>query len=316
MAPSATRVVAAAKRGARGAPLPPAPSAVVKSNGAPAGVTKSAMVAASDVVVQLWTVTPEIAAQWLETINTNNRPVRESRVNRYARDMVRGDWTPNGDTIKLARDGTLLDGQHRLWAIVMSNTTQPMLVATNVDPMAMRTIDTGAPRTFADVLRIRSANHMPYLTNVPALLRLLIWYERTGGNSTDMNVGVTHAELDAALEANPDVVDACRAAMSTAKLRRLVAPSVLSLIYLLASRVDPGKAGAWLAALDSGAGLTDDHPCYLMREILVAERSARDRMPMYDILFLLARSWSNYRRGARLRRLIRPSSGDRFPTFA
>lgn len=278
----------------------------------PAQAPRATTVAAHAIVTSVQTVTPELAAKWLESYNSANRPLRESRVNRYARDMIRGDWIPNAETVKFSTNGVLLDGQHRLWAVVMANVTVPMLIARNVPEEAMATIDTGAPRNFSDVLRIRG--HARYVTQIPAVLRLLTWYERTKGSS-DMFIPMTHAEMDDAFAAHPDVEEACRAVMCTGRLKRMVAPSLTAFVYYHAAKDDPAKAGAWLQLLDSGAGMSNDNPVYLLREILLAERSGRDRMTQRDLLALMVRSWWHFRRGSRLKLLRRLSAGDAFPEF-
>ena len=65
--------------------------------------------------VQLVEITPELAHEWLG-FNTHNRNIRQRIVTAYAADMTGGDWQWNGESIKFAEDGTLLDGQHRLAA--------------------------------------------------------------------------------------------------------------------------------------------------------------------------------------------------------
>jgi hypothetical protein len=101
---------------------------------------------------ELISVSPALAARWLER-NESNRTVREGRVNALAEAMRRGEFVVTGDTIKFAPDGRLLDGQHRLWAVLESGVTVQMLVAYNIAPEAQVVMDTGAARKFADTLK-------------------------------------------------------------------------------------------------------------------------------------------------------------------
>ncbi|MDO0930218.1 hypothetical protein QQY66_00225 [Streptomyces sp. DG2A-72] len=55
-------------------------------------------------------VSPALARHWLTEHNTHNRSLRPRVVAAYARDMHAGRWMDNGETIKFAADGTLLDG--------------------------------------------------------------------------------------------------------------------------------------------------------------------------------------------------------------
>src|SRR3990172_8052075 len=78
-------------------------------------------------------VTPNPPREWLRT-NTHNRKLRDRAVADYARDMTAGHWTLNGEAIKFATDGTVLDGQHRLRAVIDSDVTVQMLVVVGLDP--------------------------------------------------------------------------------------------------------------------------------------------------------------------------------------
>ncbi len=94
-------------------------------------------------------VSPAMAEYWLQS-NTFNRKVRKSRVRLYARDMAAGRWLFNPQGIEFAVDGTLINGQHRLMAIVQSGVTVQMVVWFNVPPSTRQVIDIGGGRSLAD----------------------------------------------------------------------------------------------------------------------------------------------------------------------
>ena len=99
-------------------------------------------------------VTPQQAIHWLEK-NTHNRPLTQSAVDRYARDMATGRWTFNHQGIAIADDHTIIDGQHRLWAVIESKTTIPMMVTTGLHISVQDSIDGGLVRSARDVLVLR-----------------------------------------------------------------------------------------------------------------------------------------------------------------
>jgi len=109
------------------------------------------------VVERMW-IAPDLALEWLEQTNTNNRKVSQKHVDRLARDMTEGKWVLTHSGIAFGPDGTLLDGQHRLWAIVESGVSVEMFVWRNVEPEAMMTIDCGKTRSMADILNIAGEN--------------------------------------------------------------------------------------------------------------------------------------------------------------
>ena len=79
------------------------------------------------ITTEIVTLTPALAAEWLNS-NTCNRPLSTLRASRYARDMKAGDWRFNGETISFTADGRLVDGQHRLTAVVESGVTIQQVV--------------------------------------------------------------------------------------------------------------------------------------------------------------------------------------------
>lgn len=100
--------------------------------------------------VALW-VTPEMARQWMEK-NSQNRSASETRAMSYYRDMVHGRWTLSGEPIALSPTGVLLNGQHRLMALIKYGQKVLMLVQFNCDEHAV--FDRARQRTLGDVFNI------------------------------------------------------------------------------------------------------------------------------------------------------------------
>ena len=114
--------------------------------------------------VEKMTITPEIAGKFLAK-NEGNRKLRTNAVGQIAKDIREGRWCLNGDTICLDHEGYVLDGQHRLAAIVLSGTPVETLVAFDVDRAAAITIDTGMRRTESDSIRISKMSGGIYTDN-------------------------------------------------------------------------------------------------------------------------------------------------------
>jgi hypothetical protein len=99
------------------------------------------------------TITPKQAEKYLQ-FNTSNRNLRKSLVSQYARDMTNGKWRLTHQGVAFNCDGTLLDGQHRLKAIVESGVTVQMLVARGVDSKNQLVMDDHAKRSAGDALTL------------------------------------------------------------------------------------------------------------------------------------------------------------------
>lgn len=98
-------------------------------------------------------VTPEMAERFLAK-NTQNRKLDQVRVQCYANEMRGGFWILNGESIAFDGEGTLVNGQHRLSAVVKAGITVPFLVVRNVPTKSFLVTDTGKNRTSGDVFSI------------------------------------------------------------------------------------------------------------------------------------------------------------------
>lgn len=105
-------------------------------------------------------VTPELAATWLKR-NVKNRRIKPNTVRGYVTDMLNGAWMTTHQGIAFDSAGNLLDGQHRLMAIVKSKVSVILLVSTGwpvaMDPkhMTMDAVDRGLARSLADQLHLQ-----------------------------------------------------------------------------------------------------------------------------------------------------------------
>lgn len=102
---------------------------------------------------ELQTITPELAKRYLEH-NKSNRPLRINTVAKYAIEMKMGRWDLNHQGIAFNELGELVDGQHRLRAIVESGCTVQMLVTLELPSDSGFNIDKLSCRKDGDTLAI------------------------------------------------------------------------------------------------------------------------------------------------------------------
>jgi hypothetical protein len=103
--------------------------------------------------VFLVNVTPEIARDWL-VYNQINRPVKPQIVEEYIRQIESGQWKRTHQGLAFTHEGALLDGQHRLLAVIRTGRTLPMLVTINEPAENYEFVDCGRTRSNLDMLRI------------------------------------------------------------------------------------------------------------------------------------------------------------------
>lgn len=255
-----------------------------------------------DPQVAIVAVTPELAAQWL-AMNTRNRHLRKPDVAAYARDMLNQDWHLNGESIKFTPDGALLDGQHRLQAVIQAGVSVPMLVVRGVCEAAMPTIDTGITRKFSDVLTIDGVANSKTLA---ALIRRAVRWEAGQRYSTDRQRS-TSAEMLEFLHTHPEIRDAAQFGDQYAS-RNLLPASVLGMAYWLFASLDRDQAHRFLLHVVH-EDVPVDHPARVLNRRVVAMRITQGRVNAAEALALTIRGWNAYRTGEERTKLQLPRGG-------
>jgi hypothetical protein len=72
----------------------------------------------------------------------------------YSDHMIAGQWTISGQTISISDDNRLIDGQHRLAALIRANVSLYMNVSYNIPFESFVNYDSLRPRTVSDVFAI------------------------------------------------------------------------------------------------------------------------------------------------------------------
>lgn len=94
-------------------------------------------------------ITPELAAKYLEK-NHSNRPIRKAHVRMFVRMMLDGDFHLTHQGLAFSDEGVLLDGQHRLLAIIQSGETVSMTITEGLPASAYKDMDCGVGRSLSD----------------------------------------------------------------------------------------------------------------------------------------------------------------------
>jgi hypothetical protein len=252
-------------------------------------------------------VSPIMAAHILEK-NDQNRTIRQDHVDRMARDMKNGRWVINGETIKFTKDGHLLDGQHRLYAVLLSDETIDLEFVEGLDESVMSTIDTGKARGMQDVLKI--AGHS-YASEIGTTLR---WWYNYNKKGISFKRSVSHRELLEVLGEMDELNSLVPEAIAYSRAKRLLTPGIWCFLYSGAMKTNPEKAKAFAEAFDSGAGLDRGHPALTLRERMTAHKSAKAKMPPVMQAAFAIKAWNAFYKGKKLS-VLKWIDGEGFPEF-
>lgn len=138
------------------------------------------------------TVTPDIARALLaETEKSGfvNRTATPSTVKKYAADMRKGHFfgDQTGETLKIAKIGknrAVIDGQHRLHAIILADMAADLYVCEGVDVSMFKFIDGGKPRTLPDLMSIDGSPLSQYPSEFAVAGYMLYKEDKTGDPRT------------------------------------------------------------------------------------------------------------------------------------
>lgn len=250
-------------------------------------------------------VTPALATEWLGK-NRKNRNLRTKKAERYARDLKSGNWLATGDAIKFDWNGTLLDGQHRLTAILQSGTSAQMLVVRGLDPAVMNVLDTGAARTPADMLLLNGKQNTAVVAAVAKLC--LNWQAgniKTSASTLVLNP--THSEILAFVESDPTIQWAASRAQHFYGIGLSAKPSVVGFALWLTGNVDAAAANVFFTSL---AEMTTDgagDPRYALLRRLNSMKE--ERVTQVAQAWAIIRAWNAWRAGDHLGKIQSSGAG-------
>lgn len=270
-----------------------------------AQVRELPMTAASSITSEIVKVSPAIAEKMLGR-NVRNRHISPRVVEKYRRAILAGEWVITGEAIKFAANGDLLDGQHRLAAVIEADKTVPMLVIKGLPSASQDVMDTGRARTVGDQLGIGG---FPDAALLAAVARNVILYE---SDTLGVNRAVSTPEVRALVEDNVMI------AFATSQARRVsrgcdLRPAVAGATYYLLMHVDEVKAHEFFDRLADGANLPSGSPILALRARLRTLRDERTHLPVEALTSLVFRTWNAWRQRRQLSTLPLYKNGEIIP---
>jgi hypothetical protein len=213
------------------------------------------------IAVQL---TPAAAQRLLER-NKHNRKISEKVIQKYAAEIKAGEWrlTPAG--IGFDDHGVLVDGQHRLSAIVRANQAVPMLITLGLPNACQEKVDRQRRRTLFDALFLAGHAIQRQEVEIATCLTRRLVRSESGVVPGDFLVKQT---LDCHLEHIRAVIAAMKGANKS--VRGLSQASFLAAAVLY-HEIDAAKCTEFLEGVRTGEMLTQDHPAMRLRRFLLGE---------------------------------------------
>lgn len=249
--------------------------------------------------------------------NSHNRPISDSDVMKWAAEMENGRWTLNGEAIKIARDGTILDGQHRLQALALQGPAVRIqfMVVRDLDPATQKTMDQGRKRSAADQLHLAGVQSDRSLA---AAIRLwLVWHQ--GLLFRDKSTSEAQITTPVIVEwavAHRDEVEILRAGFAYRRIK--AKPGLISFIYaLIVERFGTDLADEFFSRTLDGVGLPLGSPILALRNKLDQIRGdggrdsdrAQLKLSDRDMIGFFIVAFNRWVMGHQQGRLQRPNGG-------
>ena len=235
-------------------------------------------------------ITPKRASELLAK-NTNNRHLSEKKVNEHAAAMSSGAWVFNGDAIRISKSGRLLDGQHRLSAIVKSGTTQQFVLVEGLPDDVFTTIDTGRRRSASDVVGIAGIKNA---NCVAAAAKLAIVFSKVGKPIIGTHSAQpTNAEILNFAEENPEISKCTSAVYSCRWLKKYGQASLSAFcMFIFKKEFGEEKTKLFFDQLVSGSFSYENSPIRVLRDTLLTESGSvtkTDRIVILGYFFIAMR---------------------------
>jgi hypothetical protein len=246
-------------------------------------------------------VTPDMARGWLAKQNIGNRPLSPHIVRRYVEEMKSGKWLLTHQGPAFDYTDYLIDGQHRLQAVVDSGITVPMWITYGADPETFTVLDIGHKRAAAHLIPGPYATIKASATRYMARLPRLV-YTNHQQNRESVAIYNQHQQtLDAAGALSLRIYNAAR----------ITSGQMAALLALSLEQGTPDAAReAWIDGLVSGAGLAHGDPRLMLRNRFALHGKELNSTPFRNSsLFLIVRSWNAHLAGERLSRVTLPNGG-------
>jgi hypothetical protein len=263
-------------------------------------------------------ISPQIAEEYLKR-NRKNRKISEKQVKRLAREMANGRWSLNGEPIQFNSDGDLINGQHRLSAIVLSGVSVYILVVMGItDPNAFATIDQNSlGRGAYTVLQMKGVAHANQITSITK--KLLHWHNSKDKTqfsfSTNEWYDASSSDVVEFYENNEYLISFIFNLVKDSRMiKSCSARSAIITALIICYETNPVTTLKFIDKFKTGIELKQDSPILLLREKLMIGVAPKDggRNWNLEVMAITIKAFNTFSEG-KTRKLLRWSPNEKFP---
>lgn len=236
----------------------------------------------------VWTVTPDMASDWLSYRNhPKNRPLSKGVAGKYQADMESGRWRLTPEGLIFDTEGYIISGQHRLKAVANAGLDIEFWIFPNQPRDIFGVVDSGYKRTAAHVLRVP---HATSIANGARHLAALADRERLGMPRFPK---ITTPEILATYRAWPELSWYPTEAHNVYNAARIPIGAHLAVLAQAARTEHIGRIQSWLEALHTGADLASGDSRLTLRNRFAAGVAVIGGANRRDLAYaLIVKAWN------------------------
>ena len=218
-------------------------------------------------------ISPDIAKTILQN-NAGNRNISNTKVLEYYNQMREGKYKEGtAEPLKISNKGRLLDGQHRLTALIKANMSMEFLVARDLDEAIFDVLDTGKSRGASDVL---SMANVPNSTTTTSILKL---YFNTK-NQNNERYKLSNSDVLALYKTNEKKHDeTALLSLRLGKSGKLFAPSLVGGLMLLFAEKNDFEAKSFFDQL-CRVKPVKNNTVEVLYQLFVKDALSKSKMPI------------------------------------
>lgn len=245
-------------------------------------------------------ITPEFAKD-LFTHNDSNRSFSNNKAKQYAEEMKNGKWISSSLVISFSNEGKLINGQHRLSAIIQSGTTQEMHIETGLSSEAFSVMDIGKTRNSQDTVAMMGFKNY---SSIAGIVKYLISYDINNDFHLSNSKVSSNQDIKAYLEMlnEGDTENLKRAALKGKNLYghyRVFSNPVFGFLYILFSRINSDDADKffYLMTTGDGVGISAHSPIFFLRKKFenIGNNNSATRISVNYRVAYVIKAWNLFR---------------------
>jgi len=245
--------------------------------------TQSALADPGIYTMTVETITVDRAEEYLAA-NRGNRNIVQAHVAAMARDISNGRWMFNAQPICFSRSGRLLNGQHRLSAVLEAGQPIEVMVMRGLPEEAFETYDKQAKKAPVIDEKFDDFGDKALISATAVLL-----WRREMKPAGQPNATPTAAEIRDVIQAHPDLM---RLRGFARKMVRYGRSSALAYAAYRILRDDPRMGEVFLDRLETAANLPAGHMIIRLRDRLIDLRKADQNSQIDEVLA----TWEKFRK--------------------